>query len=163
MAMNQYAFRRAIGGAGRVSAWQELGVSVSPPVRIGARVVIPQRPENVSIGAGSRLTGQVTIISWNPVTIGRNVVFNDDIYLIAGGHDPDSPTFAGKGAPISIGDYAWLPMRITVLPGVTIGYGAVIGSGSVVTKDVPERGIAVGNPAEVVRYRADVEFVYKPA
>lgn len=162
-AMNQYVFRRMIGAHGRVSAWKKLGADIGDPVKIGARVVIPQRPENVSIGTGTRLTGSIRIISWNPVTIGRNVIFNDDIWLIAGGHDPDSPTFAGKGAPISIGDYAWLPMRITVLPGVKIGYAAVIGSGSVVVSDVPDRGIAVGNPAKVVRYRADVEFVYQPA
>ena len=54
---------------------------------------------------------------------------------------------------IAIGDDVWLGADALILPNVTIGTGAVIGAGSVVTKDVPEYAVAVGNPARVIRYR----------
>ena len=63
----------------------------------------------------------------------------------------DQP-LTSKG-PIVIGDNAWLGTRVIVLSGVNIGKGAVIGAGSVVTKDVPDYAIAVGNPAKVVKIR----------
>lgn len=55
--------------------------------------------------------------------------------------------------PIRIGDDVWIGASCVVLKGVTIGSGAVIGAGSVVTRDVPEAAVAVGNPAVVIRYR----------
>lgn len=161
--MRLYAFRKLLGNSGRVAAWRRLGVVIDEPVRVGPRVQIPRRHHNLSIGSGSVLDGRLSIRCWEPVTIGRNVIFNDDVCLVTGGHDPDSPNFGGKNGPISIGDYAWLPMRITVLPGVSIGYAGVIGTGSVVTRDVPDYGIAAGNPARVVRERARVDFIYIPA
>jgi maltose O-acetyltransferase len=54
---------------------------------------------------------------------------------------------------IEVGDDAWLGANVTILPNVKIGKGAVIGAGSVVTRDIPEYAIAVGNPAQVVKYR----------
>lgn len=56
-----------------------------------------------------------------------------------------------KSAPIKIGDKAWLGMGVTVLKGVTIGEGAVIGARSVVTRDVPPYCVVAGNPARVIR------------
>jgi acetyltransferase-like isoleucine patch superfamily enzyme len=163
MAMNSYLFRRSLGEAGRVYAWKKLGVKITEPVRLGAGLEIPQLPENVTIGEGSKLTGHTTIISWKPVTIGRNVIFNDEVCLLAGSHDPDSPHFGGASKPITIGDFAWLPMRIMVLPGVDIGYAAVVGTGSVVVKDVPDYAIVGGSPAKIIGQRAKVDFTYRPA
>lgn len=55
--------------------------------------------------------------------------------------------------PIIIGNDVWIGANVTILKGVNIGDGAVIGAGSVVTKDIPEYAIAVGNPAKVIGYR----------
>lgn len=55
------------------------------------------------------------------------------------------------GKPISIGNNVWIGANCTILPGVTIGNNAVIGAGSVVTKDIPESVVAVGNPCKVSR------------
>lgn len=55
--------------------------------------------------------------------------------------------------PIDIGSDVWLGSNVIVLPGVSIGHGAVVGAGGVVTKDVPPYAIAVGCPARTVRYR----------
>lgn len=57
--------------------------------------------------------------------------------------------------PIVVGDDVWIAAHAVVLKGVTIGSGAVVGAGSVVTRDVPEGAIVVGNPARVLRYRGE--------
>ena len=59
---------------------------------------------------------------------------------------------AGEGdRPVNIGDYAWIGMNCLILKGVTIGEGAIIGAGSVVTRDVPPFCLAAGSPARVLR------------
>ncbi len=58
--------------------------------------------------------------------------------------------------PVAIGDFVWCGANVTILPGVTVGEGAVIGAGSVVVKDVPRCAIVGGNPARVLNYR-DIE------
>ncbi|HWF51442.1 MAG TPA: hypothetical protein VG294_12455 [Solirubrobacteraceae bacterium] len=75
----------------------------------------------------------------------------------------DSLDFEADVRPISIGDYAWLPVRIIVLPGVTVGEAAVIGSGSVVTHDVPPYSVAAGTPARVKGERARHLYRYVPS
>jgi acetyltransferase-like isoleucine patch superfamily enzyme len=56
-----------------------------------------------------------------------------------------------SAAPIRIEDHAWLAASVIVLPGITIGEGAVVGAGSVVTKDVAPRVFVAGNPGRVIR------------
>lgn len=53
--------------------------------------------------------------------------------------------------PVTIGRNCWIGARVIILPGVTIGNFSIIGAGSVVTKDIPEYSIAVGNPAHVIK------------
>ncbi|MDE7370423.1 MAG: acyltransferase, partial [Desulfovibrio sp.] len=57
-----------------------------------------------------------------------------------------------RDAPVTIGDHAWLGMQCIVLKGVTIGEGAIVGAGSVVTRDIPPRTLAAGAPARVIRH-----------
>ena len=56
-----------------------------------------------------------------------------------------------KTQPVYIGKNVWIGVGVKILKGVTIGDGAIIGAGSVVTKDIPEKCLAVGNPAKVIR------------
>ena len=70
-------------------------------------------------------------------------------------HDYNSSTYSIEKGTVIIEDYVWLASRVTVLPGVTIGRGAVVGACSVVTKDIPPMCIAVGNPAHVIGERKD--------
>ena len=94
-----------------------------------------------------------------PISIGSGVMIapNCSLYSYDHGTAADTPIRAqplkSKG-PIIIGDEAWLSVGVIVLSGVRIGKGAIIGAGSVVTKDVPEGAIASGNPASVIRMRA---------
>ena len=66
-----------------------------------------------------------------------------------------------KALPVKIGDNCWLGAKVTILPGVTIGDGAVIGAGSVVTKDIPSGVIAAGNPCKVIRNITEKDSIYK--
>ena len=72
------------------------------------------------------------------------------VQLLSNNHDPyDLDVLTCK--PVEIGDYAWIGAGATVLPGVRVGQHAVIGAASVVTKDVPDYAVAVGNPARVIK------------
>lgn len=87
--------------------------------------------------------------------IGANVSISPECYLITASHDPHSPSFAGSIKPtdVTIEDFAWLGARAVVLPGVTIGRGAVVGAGAVVSRNVPPMAIVAGNPAHVIGRR----------
>jgi acetyltransferase-like isoleucine patch superfamily enzyme len=65
-------------------------------------------------------------------------------------HDPQSGTYTTQGGPVVIEDYAWVSCRVVILPGVTIGRGAVVAAGSVVTKDVAPYTIVGGVPAKKI-------------
>lgn len=88
------------------------------------------------------------------VRIGRNVLFGPRVCLYTAGHPIDAEVRASGlefGRPITIGDDVWVGGSTVVNPGVTIGSRVVIGAGSVVTRDLPDDVIAVGNPCRVLR------------
>ena len=84
------------------------------------------------------------------ISIGNNVALGPDVYILA--HDSIMHRFIGYGnvANVKIGDDVTISTRAVILPGVTIGNRVMIGAGAVVTKDIPENSIAVGNPAKVI-------------
>jgi len=84
--------------------------------------------------------------------IGARTMIGPFCYLTDHDHDVTSPNRGPLvSAPTIIGEDCWLGAHVTVLKGVTIGAGTVVGAGSVVTKSLPPRCIAVGNPARVVK------------
>lgn len=87
------------------------------------------------------------------IYIGDNVgiAHNTKIYTL--GHDLDDPQFKTKGAPVHINDNAFVFSNVLIMPGVTIGEGAIVLAGSVVTKDVEPWTIVGGNPAKKIRDR----------
>jgi acetyltransferase-like isoleucine patch superfamily enzyme len=165
--MRTLVFRKILGRYNLVTSWRLLGCKIDDNVYLSARVNI-NLPQNVEIGSGTKISGKTVIDAWGKIRIGKNVLMNNEIKLFAGGHALDSPTFfeevdSFSKAFINIGDYVWLPHNIIVLPGVTIGDFAVIGTGSVVTKNVPSYGVAAGNPARVIKERAKIEYTYVPS
>jgi acetyltransferase-like isoleucine patch superfamily enzyme len=154
-----FIVRKLLGRRGRLAGWRALGASIGDEVYIGPRTSV-RSPWNLTVGDGSRLDA-VAIEAWGAVRIGRDVMIGADVSLLTGDHDIDSPTLEGLVRPIEIGDHAWLPQNIRVLPGVTIGRCAVVGTGAVVTKDVPEFAVVAGNPATVVKQRARIEYTYR--
>jgi len=91
---------------------------------------------------------------------GDDVSIGPEAAILTLGHDPQSATFADRGGDVRIGDRAWIGFRAIILPGVTIGEGAVVGAGSVVTKDVEPYTIVAGNPAKPIGKRAR-DLTYK--
>lgn len=105
----------------------------------------------------------LTVLDCAPVTIGDNVFIGVNCTLVTPVHPfmyaernpktkPNGTVYDDEYAkPITIGDNCWLASNVTVIGGVTIGSGCVIGAGSVVTRDIPPNSLAVGNPCRVVR------------
>lgn len=94
------------------------------------------------------------------VTIDDYLMMGEDVLLLGGGHNTDRTDIPmglqgdKEPTPLHIAGDVWIGARVIVLPGCKrIGHGAVIGAGSVVTKDVPDWAIVGGNPAQVIRYR----------
>ncbi len=105
--------------------------------------------KKVLIGCGSKITG--------PITFGDNILLGQDVVMSALNHDYEDPTkpivdqwYTVK--EIIVEDGVWMGAGVIVTPGVRIGKNAVVGAGSVVTKDVPPYSVVVGNPARVVKY-----------
>lgn len=110
-------------------------------------------PWNLSVGPIVCIGPKVEIYNKAMVTIGKNVVISQGAYLCTASHDISSPTMDLVTKPIVIGDNVWIAAHATILPGVTIGEGAVVGACAVVAKDVPPWSVVVGNPARVVKQR----------
>jgi maltose O-acetyltransferase len=118
------------------------------------RVTGAGSPSDVTIGDHSLVTGHLHIDLGAPVRIGRGVRIGHSVTLLTVNHEVGEPHLrAGPTihGPIEIGDGAWLASRVTVLPGVKIGAGAIVGAGAVVSRDVPPHCLVAGIPARVIR------------
>lgn len=126
---------------------------------VGARTVLHSPfhagfGSNVHIGDDFFGNVNVTFVDDAPIRIGNGVMIAPGVTLSTTGH-PIHPElredFRRFSEPIVIEDRVWIGSNAVVLPGVTIGYGAVIGAGSVVTRDIPALSVAVGAPCRVIR------------
>ncbi|MFD2968866.1 sugar O-acetyltransferase [Sphingobacterium bambusae] len=118
---------------------------------------------NIFLGDNFYANFNLTILDCAPVTIGANVMIGPNVSLFTAGHPVHpEPRVAGWefAKPINIEDNVWIGGHTVVNPGVRIGKNSVIGAGSVVTKDIPENVIAVGNPCRVLRVITDRDKQY---
>ena len=109
---------------------------------------------NIHIGDNFFANAGLVILDTAPVNIGNNVLIGPQVGIYAAYHPLDVATrIAGYEAakPVTICDDVWIGGHVSILPGVTIGRGAVIGAGSVVTHDIPPMVVAAGNPCKVIR------------
>lgn len=109
---------------------------------------------NIEVGKNFYMNTNGVILDCGKVTIGDYVMIGPNVTLCTAGHPLDAETrytYEEFAKPIHIADKVWIGANVIVLPGVNIGTGAVVGAGSVVTKDVPEHTVVVGNPARVVK------------
>ncbi len=121
---------------------------------------------NIQVGENFFANYQLTVLDCAAVTIGDNVQIAPNVSIYTAGHPlhPDSRNSGYEYAlPITIGDNVWIGGNVVICPGVTIGDCAVIGAGSVVTRDVPPWTVAAGNPCRVLRQitEADRDFYYR--
>ncbi len=108
----------------------------------------------VSIGAGTVINTGCLLYTTGGLTIGRQVSVSAGVWLLTGTHNINDPNFIVEFRPIVIGDYVWIGSRAIIQAGVTIGEGAVVMAGAVVTRDVPPYAIVGGVPARQVGERA---------
>ena len=110
---------------------------------------------NIKVGKEFYMNFDCVILDVAPVTIGDNVMCGPKVQLLAATHslDAEERNFSGTelGKPITIGNRVWIGAGVIICPGVTIGDEAVIGAGSVVTRDIPARVFAAGNPCKVIK------------
>ena len=136
-----------IGDNVRLTAWKEYrsGQTFNPEIRIG---------DNCLIGADSHIT------AINRIIIGDNVLMGDKILITDNAHGPSEPNvldispkyrpLESKG-PVIIGNNVWIGEKTSIMPGVTIGDGVIIGANSVVTKDIPGYCVVAGIPAKIIK------------
>lgn len=117
------------------------------------RTVKIYAPWNLVVGDWTCIGPRVEIYNKDKVEFGGNVVVSQDSYICTASHDVSSPAMALVTKPVKICDQAWVAAKATVLPGVMIGEGAVVGACAVVSKDVAPWTVVVGNPAHKVKER----------
>lgn len=137
----------------RMSAYRALGV------RIGAQSTLLMSTEmqhctDLTIGRNTIINPHCLLDGRGGLVIGDNVNISSHVLLVAGKHDiQNGAEFAGSAERIVVEDYAWLCTRATILAGVTIGRGAVVAAGAVVTKSVAPHTVVAGVPARKIGER----------
>ncbi len=109
---------------------------------------------NVEVGSHFFANYNLVILDENKVTFGHHVFIGPNCSFYTAIHPLDSEhrnLGLERSEPIHVGNNVWFGGGVTVLPGVTIGNDCVIGAGSVVTHDIPDHSLAVGNPCHVIR------------
>lgn len=107
----------------------------------------------LSIGKGSVVNSLCKIDNRGGITIGSNVSISENVVILTADHDPQSVSFEGRNAPVVIGDRCWIGTNAMILPGVTLGEGAVVGAGAIVTRSVGAYEIVAGVPAKLIGRR----------
>ena len=107
-------------------------------------------PSNVELGKNCYI-GNAFLYGLDHISIGDKTIISDSVFLCTGSHDIGAPDFRLVTKPICIGSCVWIATGATVLPGVTIGDGAVVGAMSVVSRNVESGSVVAGNPARVVK------------
>ena len=121
---------------------------------------------HLHLGNGIYINYGLTCVDDTHIYIGDRTLLGPNCTLAAASH-PIDPELRRMGyqynAPVRIGQNCWLGAGVIVLPGVTVGDNAVIGAGSVVTRDLPSNVVAVGNPCRVLREvnERDREFYFR--
>lgn len=110
-------------------------------------------PWLLRVGNLSCVGPRVELYNKAPITLGDDTVISQGAYLCTASHDVSSPVMALATAPITLGNGCWVAARAALLPGVTLGDGAVVGLGAVVTRPVPALTLVAGNPARPLRKR----------
>lgn len=129
-------------------------------MKIGHGTFIAKRnyimtPQQLAIGEHSHINRGCTIDARGGITIGNNVSVSYNVSIMTGSHDYNSPGFRGRFLPIRIDDYVWIGNNAVIQQNITIGRGAVVCAGAVVTKDVPPFSVVAGVPARSIGQRQE--------
>jgi len=128
------------------------GVKISwdSTMHIGANFF---NPSGITIGQNTIIGDHCFLDGRAPLTIGNHVDIASQVLIYNDEHDINSPDFSNSFNPVTINDYVFIGPRAIILPGVTIGKGAVVAAGAVVTKNIPEFEVWGGIPAQKISIR----------
>ena len=119
----------------------------------GSKVLVPvygRYMHKIEIGKNVLINGGFTAMAFGGITIEDDVVIAPNVQLLTDNHDPYDRTIL-ICKPIVIKKGAWIGAGASILPGVTVGRYAIVGTSAVVTKDVPDYAVAAGVPAKVLK------------
>jgi acetyltransferase-like isoleucine patch superfamily enzyme len=174
--------RVRLGSGVRFIGWPVIDVRGRCQITLGSNVVLNSRNRGyfaalfspvklfadhdgatITIGDNTRIHGSC-IHAYASIAIGSNcLIAGNTVIIDSDGHDPfpkdlaDRMAVQKRGKPIVIENNVWIGLNCTILKGVRIGEGAIIGAGSVVREDVPARCVVMGNPARIVKSPTPVE------
>jgi acetyltransferase-like isoleucine patch superfamily enzyme len=148
----------------RYNLLKEMFGSVGANVSVG-NPFICDYGQNIHLGDHVSVNMNCTFVDCNKITIGNRVLIASNVQIYTAAHPVELSerlttewtAESGKyfwqtyALPVTIEDDCWIGGGVIIVPGVTVGRGSVIGAGSVVTKDIPENSLAVGNPCRVIR------------
>lgn len=138
---------------------RKMGMKFEGDARIYAGFHI-RNPKGIVLGNGVSIGPKVLLDGRKGLTIEEGAVIGYGAIIWTLNHDYNDIHFCGKGAPVTIGRRAWICSNSIILPGITIGEGAVVASGAVVTRDVEPYTIVGGVPAKVIGKRTEKEYDY---
>jgi putative colanic acid biosynthesis acetyltransferase WcaF len=110
-------------------------------------------PWNLICADGASLGDEAEIYNPSPVSMGSHAIVSQQAYICGATHDYNDPSFPLISFPMSVGAYAWVCARASVSPGVNVGEGAVLGLGSVATRDLEPWTVYAGVPARPIKRR----------
>jgi acetyltransferase-like isoleucine patch superfamily enzyme len=118
-------------------------------------------PSGVTIGHDTIIGDHCFLDGRAPLTIGDHVGIASQVLIYNDEHDINSPNYSNSFGPVTIGDYVFIGPRVIILPNTTIGRGAVVAAGAVVTKNIPDQEIWGGVPAKKISDRKNTDLHYK--
>jgi acetyltransferase-like isoleucine patch superfamily enzyme len=144
----------------RHALYRRMGMAIGSGARVHRGLEL-RAPGNVTVGSGSVIGFDAILDGRRGITIGRHVNLSSRVAIWTLQHDHRDPRFGDTGGPVVVGDRAWISYQATILPGVSIGEGAIVAAGAVVTKDVAPFTIVAGVPAQPVAQRSPRELHYE--
>ena len=133
--------------------YQMLGAKIGKNAGICRRTEVLY-PKGLNMSNNVAVGWYAELVARGGITIEHDTNISSHVIMITGSHDIDDPDFTADFKPIHIGHHCWIGTGAMILQGVTIGDGAVVAAGAVVTKDVPPYTVVGGVPAKVIRERS---------
>lgn len=146
----------------RRGALAAMGMRFGPGAHVyhGAEI---RAPRGIRVGSNTSIGTDAILDGRGGIELGDNVNISSQAAIWTMQHLRDDPDFGAFSASVVVGDRAWISFRATILPGVTVGEGALVAAGAVVTKDVGDFTVVGGVPASPIGTRSrDLRYVLPP-